>query len=68
MVDESCNVEAAHLWKILSEDDVEVKCSMFPDFLQVLSNAQSLIEVLTNPVNRSIHMKLEASRFGNHAV
>ena len=26
-VDESCNVEAAHLWKMLSEDDEEVKCN-----------------------------------------
>ena len=30
MVDESCKVEAAQLWKMLSEDDEEVKCSMFP--------------------------------------
>ncbi|EFX76975.1 hypothetical protein DAPPUDRAFT_248295 [Daphnia pulex] len=75
MVDESCNLEAAHLWKMLSENDVEVKC--------MLSNAQSLIEVLTNQTNLEAKdlettlsttsrspMKLEDSKFGNgnHAV
>ncbi|EFX77040.1 hypothetical protein DAPPUDRAFT_248296 [Daphnia pulex] len=73
MVDESCNLEAAHLWKMLSENDVEVKC--------MLSNAQSLIEVLTNQTNLEAKdlettlsttsrspKNLEASRFGNHAV
>jgi hypothetical protein len=47
MVDESSNAEAAHLWKTLSEDEVEVECSQF-HFLrcQINLSAQSLIEVI----------------------
>ncbi|EFX88682.1 hypothetical protein DAPPUDRAFT_233965 [Daphnia pulex] len=48
MVDESSNEVAAHLWKTLSEDEVQVKCSPFR-FLhcQINRSAQSLIETDT---------------------
>ncbi|EFX87709.1 hypothetical protein DAPPUDRAFT_312106 [Daphnia pulex] len=45
---------SGYLWKMLSEDDVEMKCRMFPS--SAVKCSEPVIEVLTNPVNRSIHL------------